>query len=169
MEKTIQINLTKNIRHSFNPTEYSAQVIIKGNLSLSDLVDDLLTDGLDINRETLLNILTQFNQKVSDRVLSGYVVNTGLLSFRPIVKGPYAANKYNPDVVVLHGENLRKAISQTTIKVINDPRSSEESDTKEPDSDTEGTAEEQNSNEYLGISSENPACGMAFRTWLFKS
>lgn len=169
MEKTIQINLTKNIRHSLNPTEYSAQVIIKGNLILSDLVDDLINDGLDINRETLLNIITQFNQKVSDRVLSGYVVNTGLLSFRPIVKGPYAANRYNADVVVLHGENLRKAISQTTIKVINDPRNSEENNANDSDTDTEGKAEEQNNNAYLGISSENPACGIAFRTWLYKS
>ena len=61
-----------------------------GSLSITDLVADLQKEGMEIKAETAVDIITRFNRKAAERVLSGYNVNTGLVYIPlplPIVAG----------------------------------------------------------------------------------
>jgi len=73
---------------TIDPTEYNTQVVVKGNMGMSDIVDELLKEGVDMNRAAILDIITRFNRKSADLALSGYNVNNGLVNMRSSIKGP---------------------------------------------------------------------------------
>ena len=105
-------------------------------------------------------------RKKADLSLSGNSVNTGLLTLRPIVKGPFFDGKYIPDIVILQSSELRQAISETTVEIIN---KDEVAERESEISRTEDLKKEDSGNSYLGVSTDDPACGAAFRAWLYRS
>jgi hypothetical protein len=126
----------------------------------------MIKEGASVDKNTILAVIEQFNRKTADLSLSGNSVNTGLLTLRPIVKGPFFDGKYIPDIVILQSSELRQAISETTVEIINkDEIAERESEI----SRTEDLKKEDSGNSYLGVSTDDPACGAAFRAWLYRS
>lgn len=164
---------------AIDPTEYNAQVIVKGNLGVADILDELIKDGVEINKEAMLDILTRFNQKSADLVLSGYNVNTGLVNMRSTIKGPLFGGKWNPnvnwvDVAVSQGKDLYDAIAETTVEIMGEKEEpvdrynlSGQSINSIDNSQQKVRSVEMNGSQ-LQIVGE-PACGIAFRRWLCKS
>ena len=60
-----------------------------GSLTVKDIVNDLIAEGMEIKTETATDIITRFNRKAAERVLSGYNVNAGLVYMRPVIKGVF--------------------------------------------------------------------------------
>jgi hypothetical protein len=136
------------------------------SLSLNDIVDEMIKEGASVDKNTILAVIEQFNRKTADLSLSGNSVNTGLLTLRPIVKGPFFDGKYIPDIVILQSSELRQAISETTVEIIN---KDEVAERESEISRTEDLKKEDSGNSYLGVSTDDPACGAAFRAWLYRS
>jgi hypothetical protein len=88
----IKTRLTKN------STELYAQVSNEGKVGVSEIVDEILKDGLDMNREVVLDIIKRFNQKSSEMVVTGHNVNTGLVKMRPLIKGSFFNHDWNPNI-----------------------------------------------------------------------
>lgn len=154
MEKKLKINITRNRQNPLLPNDYNAHVAVEGNLELLDIVDKMIEDGLNVDKNELVDILTRYNNKISDLTLSGYVLNTGLFNFRPVVKGPFYDKKFHVDVVFFHSLELRKAIAETTVEILSKEEGFDENDMYD-------ASNYSNKNE--------PACGIAFRKWLFTS
>ena len=167
------------LRKNYLTSDYTAQVAFKGNKGLSDIVDELVKDGLTIDRETVIDIVMRFNRKSADMALSGYNVNNGLVTMRSFIKEPLNDGKWNPninwvDVALSHGKDLYEAVAETTIQIQND---------KDESIETYHLSEQ--TNQFTGKSlntdcnSEDtrsmhkmagePACGIAFRRWLCKA
>jgi hypothetical protein len=126
----------------------------------------MIKEGASVDKNTILAVIEQFNRKTADLSLSGNSVNTGLLTLRPIVKGPFFDGKYIPDIVILQSSELRQAISETTVEIIN---KDEVAERESEISRTEDLKKEDSGNSYLGVSTDDPACGAAFRAWLYRS
>jgi len=167
------------LRKNYLTTDYTAQVVAKGSKGLTDIVDELLKDGLEINRETVIDIIMRFNRKSADMALSGYNVNNGLINMRSSIKEPLNDGKWDPnlnwvDVVLSHGKDLYEAVADTTVQIQD-----------ENDESIETFNLSDQTNQFTGKSLTNncnkedirshhkmagePACGIAFRRWLCKA
>jgi hypothetical protein len=65
----------------------SADVI--DSVDLRAIVDELVKEGMEIKRETVVDIISRYNRKAAELVVSGYNVNTGLVYMRPVIKGAF--------------------------------------------------------------------------------
>ena len=179
MMKNILKALLRKNQLTIDPADYKAQVIVKGNMGMSDILDELIKEGLKIDKETALDLLTRFNRKSANLALSGYNVNNGLVNMRSYIKGSLYKGKWNPnvnwvDVAVSQGKDLYEAVAETTVEIMGEKdepidrfnlsgqtiHSTDNSKPKVQSIEMNGS--------QLKIVGE-PACGIAFRRWLCKS
>ena len=178
MKNVLKALLMKN-QLTNDPTDYKAQVIVKGNLGMSDIVDELIKEGLKIDKETVIDILSQYNQKSANLVLSGYNVNNGLVNMRSSIRGSLYQGKWNPninwvDVSVSQGAELYQAVVQTNVEIIGEKDESLEiRHLSEQINQFTGSSQSKfQTTESIGTRlkpTTEPACGMAFRNWLCKA
>ena len=177
MKNILKALLRKN-QLTNDPTDYKAQVIVKGTMGMSDIVDELIKEGLKIDKETVLDILSQYNRKSANLALSGYNVNTGLVNMRSSIIGSLYHGKWNPnvnwvDVSVSHGVELVQAVAQTNVEIIGDKDETiEMCQLSEQSNQFAGNLQNRLHTETSGTrlkSTNEPACGMAFRNWLCKA
>ena len=178
MKKILSVKLQRNPTHTTN--DFNAQVITIGSVGLSEIIDEIIKEDNGIDRETALRILNAFNGKAADLVVSGYEVNTNLVTLSPTVNGSFYGGKFNHelssvDVLVKFGEELNKALIDNAFQIIE----IENTDIKESSEQTEQLLDSFNDNiataNRPGYSSSllnperEPACGIAFRRWLCNS
>ena len=122
MKNALKARLTNN-QQSQDPNVYSVQVLIKGNMDITDIIDELLKEGTELNRAEMIDIVTRFNRKSAELVLTGYNVNTGLVKMSPIIKGQLYQKKWNPainsvSVAITGGSDLHQAVAETSVEMI---------------------------------------------------
>ena len=145
-----------------------------GSLTVKDIVNDLIAEGMEIKTETATDIITRFNRKAAERVLSGYNVNAGLVYMRPVIKGVFRDKVWNPVIHGLYvamnqGYDLRNAVAETTVEILGEQANPLEifNITDNTTGATDGILTKGRNAElkgsYLKIAGENPACLVTFR------
>jgi hypothetical protein len=145
-----------------------------GSVNTVDLVDEMANDGMEIKKETAIDIVTRFFNKCSDKVLSGYSVNTPLFQMHATIKGPFYNTKWNKDVNKLHisisqGSELRKAVAETTVDIIGekaDPISIfgiTDLKTSATDGSVTPGFNAEIKGAYIKLVGDNPTCGVSLR------
>jgi hypothetical protein len=173
MKKTLKAWLRKNLLTE-DPNDYTASVAGNGSVGVTNIIDEMVNEGMELKRETVLDIITRYNRTAADMVLSGYNVNTGLVYMRSIVKGPFYGKTWNPEVnsvyvSISQGYDLRKAVAETTVEILGEQADPMEiySLTDQTTQLTDGTLTKGRNAElkgsYLKIAGDNPACGITFR------
>ena len=156
-----------------DPNDYTATVVSSGSVGVDQIIDEIVSDGIEQKRETILNIVTRFNNKAADLALSGYNVNTGLVYMRPIIKGPFYGKTWDPAVnsvyvSITQGIELREAVAETTVEILGIQSDPIEilSVTDQTTGKTDGTLTKGRNAElkgsYLKIAGDNEACGISF-------
>ncbi|MGB4415044.1 MAG: DNA-binding domain-containing protein [Paludibacter sp.] len=173
MKKTLKAWIRKN-RLTENPNDYMASVAVNGSIGINTIVDELQNEGMELKRETVIDIISRFNRKAADLVLSGYNVNTGLVYMRPVIKGVFYDKTWNPEVnsvyvAINQGLDLRNAVAETVVEIMGEQADPLEifSLTDTTTGKTDGTLTKGRNAElkgsYLKIAGENPDCGIAFK------
>lgn len=154
------------------------QPVINGFINSNDIINELLKDGMDINRQIIHDIVTLFNKTVAKKVVSGYIVDTGLIKLTAEIKNPVFDKNWNPysnriNISIEYGDDLVQAINDTTVEIME-----EEVDKINTNAiNIENTLADNlvevkvasEPDHYSNINNDNPACGIAFRKWLCKS
>ena len=175
MKKVLKALLRKT-PFTQDTNNFTAEVSVIGTMDMENIIEELINEDNTLNRETVLDIVTRFNQKSADLVLSGFNVSTGLVNMHPVINGSLYGKKWNPylnsiSVATTHGFDLRLAMSQTTVEILN-----EQADPMDICSQDVTTQQNINSTpdniQYakIKVSSKNtyediPPCGIAFRNW----
>lgn len=173
MKKTLNAWLKKNLLTE-DPKDYVASVQKKGSTGISDIVDELVSEGMEIKRETVIDIISRFNRKAADLVLSGYSVNTGLVYMRPVIKGVFYDKTWNPEtnsvyIAINQGLDLRNAVAETVVEIMGEQAEPLEiySITDSMTGKTDGTLTKGRNAEikgsYLKVVGESPDCGISFK------
>lgn len=94
-----------------------------GNLTLADVIDEMKKEDTGLRTETLEHSLKLFNRVVSDLLLNGFSVNTGLFRATPQFRGVIDNGVWNPDknsiyVAFNQDKVLREAIAQTSVNIL---------------------------------------------------
>jgi len=178
MRNLLKVSLTKNVNYKYSNI-YNAQILDNQNITIIDIVGELRKDGLELDEKQVLDVIDKFNKKVSEKVFSGKNVCTGLVNISPFVKGPLAEKRWDSkvnkvEIVLTAGTDLTHSMSETTVEIFDEKQSvigvyklsdqldnlSEYNVQRECKVDLRDTK--------LNLT-EDPACGIAFRTWLWKS
>lgn len=179
MKKILNVKLKRN-PISPNPNDFNASVVTCGNIDLSDIIDKLVKDDQEINREMALKIINAFNRKTADLVLSGYNVNTNLVNLSPTVKGSFYGGHFkhelnSVDVSIHCGSELNSALLKNNFQIIESESEDTNVSSEQPEqrfNSTENDSKNEHKSEYkssLLNPEREPACGMAFRRWLCNS
>ena len=178
MKNVLKVLLRKN-QMAIEPNEYNAQVSITENVGIEFILDEMQKEGMKTNRETARDIISRFNLKSTELVVSGYEVNTGLVNMRPLIKGSIYGKIWNPkinwvDISIYMGRELYRAINKTTVEIIGEQGETLENydavgKTNQLDENTFSFNRKIDTRHPLLNTKEVPACGMAFREWLCKS
>lgn len=75
MKNVLKAWLKKN-QLTPDPNDYTASVVSNGSVGVDQIIAEIVTDGIELKSETILNALNRFNSKAASMVLSGYNVNT---------------------------------------------------------------------------------------------
>lgn len=81
-----------------DPNDHVASVVSNGHVDPDDIIDEIISDGTDLKRETIKNAVNLYQNKAASLVLSGYSVNTGLSYTRAVIKEPFYGKTWNPEV-----------------------------------------------------------------------
>jgi hypothetical protein len=173
MNKSLNAWIRKN-HLTEDPNDYMAVVIKSGSVGVTEIVDELVKEGMELKRETVIDILSRFNRKTAEMVVSGYNVNTGLVYMRPIVTGAFYNKVWNPEtnpvyVAINQGVDLRDAIAETTVVILgeqSDPieiLSLTDSTTGKTDGSLTKGRNAELKGSYLKIDGDHPDCGISFR------
>lgn len=173
MKKTLKAWIRKN-QLTEDPNDYMASVVVNGSIGINAIVDELENEGMEIKRETVVDIISRFNRKAADMVLSGYNVNTGLVYMRPVIKGVFYDKTWNPEtnpvyIAINQGLDLRNAVAETVVEILGEQADPLEiiSITDNTTGKTDGTLTPGRNAElkgsYLKITGDHPDCGITFR------
>jgi len=157
-----------------DPNDYSALVSKSTSAGVAEVIDELVSEGMEIKRETAIDIITRFNRKSAELVVSGHNVNTGLVYMRPVITGVFYDKTWDAEknpvyVAINQGADLRAAIANTTVEILSiQPEPIEIlSLTDTTTGKTDGTLTKGRNAElkgsFLKIAGENPDCGISFR------
>jgi hypothetical protein len=177
MSNKLQVWLKKvNLKNTANEAEPS--ILIKDSINMTSIVEAMLNDGVVCEKDKILKIINQFNQKTAELVAAGNIVDTGLVKLNAEINGTFYNNRWNPTINKISAKvepssELKVTFANTFVEIVEDY-----TDTTEPANLHEGTSihEDQVANpSRIHVSNplfdrnEVPACGMAFREWLLHS
>lgn len=156
-----------------DPNDFTASVVSLGSVGIDQIIDEIISDGTELKRETILNVVTRFNSKAASMALSGYNVNTGLVYMRSTIKGVFYNKTWDPAVnsvyiSITQGADLRAAVAETSVEILGEQSDPQEiySVTDQTTGKTDGTLTKGRNAEikgsYLKIAGENEACGITF-------
>ena len=96
--------------------DYVAVPQTLGSLNIADLVKELQKEGMEIKAETAIDIITRLNRKTAEKVVQGYTINTGLVYMRPVIRGNFYSQTWEPEgkqCICSHEsrQRLRRAIA----------------------------------------------------------
>ena len=105
-----------------DPSDYTAVPDLNGTYNVRSLVEALQAEGMEIQAETAVDIITRFNRKAAEMTTSGYSVNTGLVVMQPRIRGKFTSQTFDPQkhkvyISVRQGVAMRKAIADATVEI----------------------------------------------------
>lgn len=156
-----------------DPNDFIAIPVIVGSIGIKEIIQELLKEGMEIKVETAEDIIKRFNRKVSQMVLSGYAVNTGLSYMKPAIKGVFTdktwdADKHTIYVNIRQGADLRNATKNAKADILGEQASpmSIFSITDKATGKTDGTLTKGKNAEikgtYIKIQGDHPDNGIYF-------
>ncbi|MDR7693691.1 DUF4469 domain-containing protein [Riemerella anatipestifer] len=171
---TLKAWLRPNLLTKDDPNDFVAVPLLGGSLGITEIIDALKKEGMEIQTETAIDIITRFNRKASELVLNGYSVNTGLVYMRPAIKGVFYdktwdKEKHSVYVNVNQGTDLRKAANDTKVEILGEQSSpmSVFSITDKVTGKADGTLTKGKNAEikgtYIKIDGDNPKNGIVFK------
>ena len=109
-------------RLTADPSDYTAVPDLNGTYNVRSLVEALQAEGMEIQAETAVDIITRFNRKAAELTTSGYSVNTGLVVMQPRIRGKFTNATFDPQkhkvyISVRQGVAMRKAIADATVEI----------------------------------------------------
>lgn len=173
MKKILRAWLRRNMFKD-ESSNYLASVETNGSINPEGIIDELQSEGMELKRETVVDIVTRYNRKAAELVVRGYNVNTGLVYMRPVVRGVFHDKIWDSEsqpirVALNESVELKHAIAQAKIEILGEQASPMQilSVIDKSSGKTDYTLNKGRNAELKGsfikIAGDNPECGVTFK------
>ena len=100
-----------------------------GSLTLDDILEEMAKENTGLRNETLAHAVDLYQRKLTEMVLNGYSINTGMFRLVPQFKGLVENGVWDSKansiyILMLQDKVLRDAIADTTVKILGEKGSS---------------------------------------------
>lgn len=128
MKHTLKGWLVDNAVTTDDKEDKILQLESAGSLTLADIIDEMKKEDTGLRTETLEHAMKLFNRVVSDLLLNGFAVNTGLFHAVPQFRGVVRNGQWDPEknsiyVSFTQDKELREAIAETSVNILGDKSS----------------------------------------------
>ena len=128
MKHTLKGWLVDNAVTTDDKEDKILQLESAGSLTLSDIIEEMKKEDTGLRTETLEHSMKLFNRVVTDLLLNGFAVNTGLFHAVPqfrgvILNGQWDKEKNSIYVSFTQDKELREAIAETSVNILGDKAS----------------------------------------------
>jgi hypothetical protein len=122
MKHIVKVWLRK-IGLTLDPNDMTAFVSSTGSVNKQGIIDAIMEDGTEWQRETIAGVIDRYQRKVVQMVAESKDVNDGLVYLRLGVSGVFHSKKYDPTVNSVHvsasqGTMLRSMIASLEVEVL---------------------------------------------------
>ena len=123
MQNVLKGWLVDNTVTTDNLTDKILQLESSGNATLDDIIDEMLKQDTGLRIEILRHSISLYNRVVTDLILSGVSVNTGLFYAVAKLTGVVESGVWNKEknsiyVAFTQGKELREAIAKTAVNIL---------------------------------------------------
>lgn len=123
MKKVLKGWLIDNSVTADNKTDKILLLDSAGSLTLDDVLEEIQKQDIGLRSETLHHSVTLYNRVLTDLILNGCSVNTGLFRAVPQLTGVIEGGVWNKEknsiyVSLTQDKVLREAIAQTTVEIL---------------------------------------------------
>jgi hypothetical protein len=121
MEGKLKAWLRKNF---FTPGKgFIVEIESRGSINPDDIIEELKADGMEMNPETVRDVISRYNRKCVSLSVRGYNVNTGLVYMKVRARGVTESNSWDPEHNSLHmsisqGTDIEAALAETTVEIL---------------------------------------------------
>ena len=122
MKRIVKVWLRKN-GLTPDPNDMTASVSSTGSVSKEDIIDAIMADGTEWQRETITGVIDRYHRKIVQLLSESKDVNDGLVYLRLIVLGIFRGKKYDPTansvyVTATQGMMLRHMAADLDVEVL---------------------------------------------------
>ena len=123
MQNVLKGWLIDNTVTADNLTDKILQLESAGNATIDDIIDEMLKQDTGLRIETLRHSISLYNRVVTNLILSGVSVNTGLFYAVAKLTGVVESGVWNKEknsiyVSFTQGKELREAIAKTAVNIL---------------------------------------------------
>lgn len=123
MKKVLKGWLIDNSVTTDNKTDKILLLHSAGSLNLEDVLEEMQKQDTGLRPETMRHAVTLYNRVLTDLILNGYSVNTGLFRAAPQLTGVIESGVWNKEknsiyVSFTQDKALREAIAQTAVEIL---------------------------------------------------
>ncbi len=108
-----------------DPNDYFGRVKTSGTLTLESIADRILSEGIELQRETLVDVLSRAERMKIDGLAEGYSINTPTCYARVGVQGVFAGasaqfskDSHKVNASFTAGKDLRDALANIQVDVL---------------------------------------------------
>ena len=94
-------------------SDYTAVPDTLGGVGMEQIIADMQFQGVELQKETIVDIVNRFNRLAAQRVTEGYTVNTGLVNMRPMIKGVFHGTAVDPEKLYSRGGKNPSVVEST--------------------------------------------------------
>lgn len=123
MRNLLQGWLVDNVITGDNKNDKILLLKSKGSLNLNDVISEMLKQDTGLRVETLQHSINLYNRVLTDLILTGHSVNTGLFravaQFTGVIEGGvWDSEKNSIYVLFTQDKGLREAVAQTSVEIL---------------------------------------------------
>ena len=123
MKRVLKAWLADNTVTADNKTDKILLLESAGSANLDDILDEMQKEDTGLRPETCAHAVNLYHRIVTDLLLSGYSVNTGLFYAAPkltgiVEGGAWDTEKNSIYVAFTQGKELRNAITETSVNIL---------------------------------------------------
>lgn len=120
---TLNAQVCDNSVTQDDPNDLFLEVVSNGTADKERVINEIMELEPGVEREIVSAVIDYEQRVIQKLLLTGYNVNMGLYYARPMLRGLYVNNAWNPErnsiyVSMTQGKELREAIARTTVNVI---------------------------------------------------
>ena len=122
MIKKLKAWLVKN-HLTEDPSDFVAVVDSNGSIDLEGIVEELIAEGMELKRETAIDVISRFNRKCINLIVRGFRISTGLVHIHITIRGAVFDKKWDPERNKLHFSitpdgALRREAAETSVEIL---------------------------------------------------
>lgn len=113
--------LLRRSNYSMNKGEMFPEVMLRGTLTMEDIIDAIVGSRSELHRETFKMVAERLEEAMQSFLVQGYAISTGVGTLTPAVTGVWDFHRIDPEARAKNKATIRYTVSKEMKKKLDNP------------------------------------------------